>query len=152
MKPLKLLQLMLILTVLPVPRVFGLSTPIERDINFPKNYDPAKAKAIRSVIQDKRFKFVNGIVSYWPPDYGTRLSFEGDAQSLNDFLAALRELPGIGLRVILYHGRDDELRRDSPWQLDFSQARPDQLTVYLNLNAPGLDFGKVKLPEWAPRP
>ena len=46
----------------------------------------------------------------------------------------MRQLPGIGLRVILYHGRNDELRRDSAWQLDFSQARRDQLTVYLNLN------------------
>jgi hypothetical protein len=32
--------------------------------------------------------------------------------------------------------------------LDFSHARPDQLTVYLNLNAKELDFYKVKLPDW----
>lgn len=64
---------------------------------------------------------------------------------------SLRELRGIALRVLLYRGRNDELRRDSPWQLDFSQARPDQLTVYLNLNALGLEFEKVKLPEWAGR-
>jgi hypothetical protein len=137
---------------LQTTQVFALSTPIGRDINFPKDYDPQKAKAIRRIIEDERFKFVGGIVSYWPPDFGTRLSFEGNAESLNDFLTELRKLPGIGLRIILYHGRDDELRRDSPWQLDFSQARPDQLTVYLNLNAPGLDFGKVKLPEWPPGP
>lgn len=52
--------------------------------------------------------------------------------------------------MVLYRGRDDEQRRDSAWQLDFSQARPDQLTVYLNLNAATLDFEKVKLPEWPP--
>jgi hypothetical protein len=137
----------LLLQVVPAP---ALSTPIGRDINFPKGYDPDKAKAIRSVIQDERFKFVDGIVSHWPPDFGTRLSFAGDADSLNDFLAALRRLPGLGLRVILYNGRNDELRRDSLWQLDFSQARPDRLTVYLNLNAAGLDLEKVKLPEWTP--
>jgi hypothetical protein len=50
--------------------------------------------------------------------------------------------------MVLYRGRNDELRRDSPWQLDFSQARPNQLTVYLNLNATGLDFEKLSLPEW----
>ena len=137
-----------LLTAIPA---YALSTPIGRDINFPKNYDSQKAEAIRRVIQDERFKFVEGIVSHWPPDFGTRLSFEGDAQSLNCFLAALRQLPGIGLRVILYHGRNDELRRDRAWQLDFSHARPNQLTVYLNLNATGLDFGKVKLPEWPPQ-
>ena len=130
--------------------VHALSTPIGRDINFPKDYDPQKAKAIRNVIQDERFKFVDGIVSHWPPDFGTRLSFAGDAHSLNKFLEALRGLPGIGLRVILYHGRDDELRRDSAWQLDFSQARPEQLTVYINLNTPDLDLEKVNLPTWPP--
>lgn len=128
--------------------LFALSTPIGRDINFPKDYDLRKAAAIRKVIQDERFKFVGGIVSHWEPDFGTRLSFEGDASSLNRFMAALRELPGIGLRVVLYRGRNDELRRDSPWQLDFSQARPNQITVYLNLNTAELDFDKVTLPEW----
>ena len=130
--------------------VFALSTPIGRDINFPNDYDPQKARAIRAVIQDTRFKFTGGIVSYWEPDFGTRLSFEGGAESLNDFLAALRRLPGIGLRVILYRGRNDELRRDGPWQLDFSQARPNQLAVYVNLNALEMDFDKVKLPDWPP--
>ncbi|HEX4644915.1 MAG TPA: hypothetical protein VH598_04840 [Verrucomicrobiae bacterium] len=131
--------------------VFALSTSIGRDINFPKNYDPQKAKAIRAVIQDERFKFVGGTVSYWEPDFGTRLSFEGDAKSLNEFFTALRGLRGISLRVVLYRGRNDELRRDSPWQLDFSQARPNELTVYLNLNSAALDFGEVKLPEWPAR-
>ena len=64
---------------------FALSTPIGRDIEFPKDYDPQKAQAIRKVIQDEQFKFVEGIVSHWPPDFGTRLSFEGDARSLNCF-------------------------------------------------------------------
>jgi len=132
------------------PFAFGLSRQIGRDIEFPKGYDPEKAKAILTVVQDKRFEFTGGLVSYWPPDWGTRLSFTGDAESLNEFFTALRKVQGIGLRVILYHGRNDELRRDSPWQLDFSHARPDQLTVYVNLNAKSLDLGKVKLPDWPP--
>jgi hypothetical protein len=130
--------------------VLALSTPIGRDIDFPKDYDPARAEAIRAVIGDQRFAFVGGIVSHWPPDFGTRLSFTGDAALLNAFFTALRKLPGIGLRVILYQGRNDEARRDSAWQLDFSKVRPDELTVYLNLKAEGLDFGKVQLPEWPP--
>jgi hypothetical protein len=152
MRAARIAPLVIAAFLLQTPAVFALSTPIGRDILFPKDYDPQKAKAIRSVIKDERFKFVDGIVSLWPPDYGTRLSFQGDADSLNEFLAALRGLPGIGHRIILYHGRNDELRRDSPWHVDFSQARPDQLTVYLNLNAPRLDFDKVELPEWPPNP
>jgi hypothetical protein len=130
--------------------VFALSRSIGRDIEFPKNYDPAKAAAIRKVVQDKRFKFIEGTVSYWPPDWGTRLSFEGDDASLTAFMAELRTLPGIGLRMILYRGRNDEGRRDSDWHLAFSHARPDQLTIYLNLNARNLELQKLQLPEWSP--
>ena len=130
---------------------FALSTPIGRDIEFPTNFDAQKAKAIRLVIQDERFTFLNGIVSQWPPNISTQLSFDGGEGSLNQFLAALRGIHGMSLRLVLYRGRDDELRRDSPWQLDFSQAHPDELTVYLNLNTPALDFAKVKLPEWPAR-
>ena len=126
----------------------ALSRSIGRDIEFPKNYDLQKAEAIRKVIRDDRFHFVDGTVSYWPPDWGTRLSFDGDATSLNEFFAELRKLDGMGLRLILYQGRNDELRRDSTWQLDFSHARQDQLTVYLNLNATNIDFYKIKFPEW----
>ena len=136
--------------VLSATLAFGLSREIGRNIEFPKDYDPQKAKAIRQVVQDDRFDFAGGIVSYWPPDWSTRLSFKGQTEPLNDFLIALRHVEGIGLRVIFYYGRDDELRRDSPWQLDFSHARPDQLTLYVNLNAKELQLEKIKLPEWPP--
>jgi len=130
------------------PAAYALSRSIGRDIEFPRDYDLQKAEAIRKVIRDERFHFVGGAVSYWPPDWGTRLSFDGDAASLNEFFVELRKLDGIGLRLVLYRGRNDELRRDSVWQLDFSHARPDQLTVYLNLNAARLDFDKIVFPEW----
>jgi hypothetical protein len=133
--------------LLPVS-VLALSRRIGRDIEFPKDYDPAKAEAIRKVIQNEKFKFLDGTVSYWEPDYGTRLSFEGDASSLNEFFGELRKLRGISMRVVLYRGRDDEQRRDSGWQLDYSKAHPNRLTVYLNLNAKGIEFDKITLPEW----
>jgi hypothetical protein len=129
-------------------QVMALSMAIQTDINFPKDYDPKTAMEIRRVIQDEQFKFVDGLVSYWPPDWGTRLSFEGDSESLNLFLTKVRGIKGIGMRIILYKGRDDERRRDSDWQLDFSHARPKELTIYLNLNAKNLDFYKIRLPEW----
>ena len=84
---------------------------VDRDINFPKDYDPKKAEALRKVIRDPQFKFVDGIVSYWEPDFGTRLSYEGEAASLNEFIAELHKLNGISVRLKLYAGRDDEYRR-----------------------------------------
>lgn len=129
---------------------FALSREIGRDIEFPKGYDPSKAQAILKVVEDARFNFVGGIVSYWPPDWSTRLSFEGDAASLNQFILALRQIPAVGFRLVLYAGRNDELRRDSSWQLDFSHAHPDELTLYLSLNSKNVDFGKVQFPAWLP--
>lgn len=136
-----------LLAILPLP-LLALSMSIHRDIDFPKGYDINKAAEIRRVIQDEQFKFVDGLVSYWPPDWGTRLSFEGGAESLNKFLTKVREIKGIEMRLILYTGRDDERRRDSDWQLDFSRARPSQFTIYLNLNAKNLDFYKINFPLW----
>jgi len=127
---------------------YALSRSIGRDIEFPKNYDSAKAESIRKVVRDPRFHFVEGTVSYWPPDWATRLSFEGDVSSLNQFILELRHLPGIGFRLKIYRGRNDEARRDTSWQLDFSHARPDELTLYVNLNSNNLDFAKLDLPLW----
>ena len=150
--PTKYLFSLLAIVALQTTDAVALSVAVDRQINFPAGYDPVKRTAILLVVQDKGFEFVGGNVSYWPPDWGTRLSYTGDAASLNKFMKALRGIRGVGLSVVLYRGRDEELRRDSPWQLDFSQAHPDRLTVYLNLNAKGLDWDKVQLPEWPPRP
>ena len=120
----KTIRLLLVIGSLALPlTALALSRSIHRDIEFPKDYDAADAAAIRHVIQDEQFKFAGGTVSYWPPDWGTQLCFEGDAESLNMFMTKVRSIKGIGLQVILYRGRDDGGRRDSDWQLDFSQAR-----------------------------
>ena len=134
--------------LLTVQSVLALSRTIGRDIEFPKDYDPAKQKAILAVVRDEHFKFVDGIVRYWPPDWSTRLSFAGDAKSLSDFMTALRGITGVGFRLIRYKGRDDEQRRDSTWQLDFSKAHPDMLTVYVNILSKELDLQALKLPDW----
>lgn len=71
---------------------------------------------------------------------------------MNDFFAALRELPGIGLKAVLYGGGGDEFSPGQPLATRFLTTQPDQLTVYLNLNAVELDIYKVTLPEWPPTP
>jgi hypothetical protein len=126
---------------------FALSIQMGRDINFPKGYDSTKTKAILKVVQNEQYHFVDGVNSQWPPDWGTRLSFEGDAAKLNQFMAELHQIPGTTMRLVLYRGRNDNLRQDSSWQLDYSQAHPDRLTLYLNTNST-IDLYKVEFPEW----
>ena len=137
-----------LLACVTVVSVCALSASIDRDINFPKNYHPKKAEALRKVIRDPQFKFLEGIVSYWEPDFGTRLSYEGDATSLNEFIAQLHQLAAFSVRLKLYTPREDQSGRNASWQLDFSQAHPDELTLYVNLTAKNLKFGDLKFPVW----
>lgn len=126
----------------------ALSIKMGRDIQFSKGYDSDKAKAILKVVQNEQYQFVDGVHSCWPPDWGTRLSFEGDAAKLNQFMAELHRIPGTTMRLILYRGRNDDSRQDSSWQLDYSQAHPDRLTLYLNINTDNVDLYKIVFPEW----
>ncbi|NLH15165.1 MAG: hypothetical protein GX455_01165 [Phycisphaerae bacterium] len=126
----------------------ALSIKMGPDINFPKGYDSTKTKAILKVVQNEQYHFVDGVYSHWPPDWGTRLSFEGDVTKLNQFMAELHQIPGTTMRLILYRGRNDNLRQDSSWQLDYSQAHPDRLTLYLNVNSTNIDLYKIVFPEW----
>ena len=150
MKKLVLSYILLAAFILDPPCASALSERIGRDIHFPKNYDARKADALRQVIRQEKYKFLDGLVSHWEPDFGTRLSFDGDAASLSDFLGDLRRLKDFSLQLVLYRGKDEDRRRDSAWQLAYSQARPNQVTVYLNVNSPRLEFSKIKFPEWLP--
>src|SRR5436305_6947080 len=50
-----------VILLIGTPSAHALSREIGRDIKFPKGYDAQKAKAILSVVQDERFKFVGGL-------------------------------------------------------------------------------------------
>ena len=51
----KLLCLFATILLLKPVAVLALSAPIDRAINFPKDYDPARAAAILAVVRDERF-------------------------------------------------------------------------------------------------
>ena len=144
----KIIPLTIMTLLLGTVATQALSRRIGRDIEFAKGYDEQKAESLRKFVKNERFKFVDGHVSYWPPEIATRLSFEGETKDLNEFFAELRKLSGLTMRLVLYQGRSEELRNDSSWQFHYSQARPDEVVVYLNLNSKSIDFGKLELPEW----
>lgn len=134
------------------PMASALSRTAGREIEFPKGFDPACAKALTAVVQNTQFQFVSGVVSYWPPDIATRLSYVGSTSVLNEFINAVRSVPGLETRVVLYEGRRDERRSDSLWQLDFNQAHPDRVTIYINVKAEEFRLSELELPSWPARP
>lgn len=107
-------------------------------IFFPKGYDEARTKAISQALADKRFKFVDGLQSFWPPEWPTTLVYEGDAKSLHAFLDALRGLKGTGLRVTFSPDLSKECgtgHSAGSWWVKYSHTAPDTLTVRVNLAA-----------------
>src|SRR5258708_2436798 len=68
-------------------------------ILFPKDYDQTRPVAILSVLQDKRFKFQTGLISYWVPDWSTTLVYSGDNKNLTTFLNDLAHIQGLRVRV-----------------------------------------------------
>src|SRR5688500_15645340 len=74
----------------------GLSAPA---IRFPSNYDKARCDQIVAVLRQPEFKFVDGLISLWPPKWGTTLVYGGDAKSLGQMIAALRKLEFVSVKV-----------------------------------------------------
>jgi len=110
----------------------------EPRLYLPKGYDEARAKAIGQVLEDKRFKFVDGIQSYWPPEWPTTLVYEGDAKSLHAFLDAVRSLKGVGVRVTFSPDLSKETGSAlsaGSWWVKYSHTASDTLTVRVNLAA-----------------
>jgi hypothetical protein len=128
--------------VLPGPTIFFPTAPT--------GYDTNRAEQVRSVLASDRFKFLGG--DAWDNDFGqppgAKLAYGGDSQSLTAFLAGLNEIKGI--RVRLTFSRDlskeggDALPAGS-WWVEYSHAKPDTVTVRVNLGAESLGRDKFEL-------
>lgn len=129
---------------LPQPKIF-----------FPKHYDTNRAEQVHSVLRSDRFKYLGGLTSYWEPKFSTTLVYDGDAQSLTAFLAALNEVKGITVRLTFSSDLSRETGtalRAGSWWLIYSHTLPDTLTVRLNLAAESLGGDKFALPLPKPKP
>jgi hypothetical protein len=117
-------------------------------INFPKDFSPRLADAVHKVLRDDTFKFVNGGISYWPPEWSTTLVYDGNTRLLNVFLDDLRKIQGIKTRVTFAKDLGKEggsSYRGASWWVKYKQTTPETITVRVNLAAKEIDAEKLDL-------
>ncbi len=123
-------------------------------IYFPKGYDTNRAEQILAVLRSDRFKYLDGLTSYWPPAWSTTLVYKGDARDLNGFVAALNKVSGVTVRVTFSPDLAKEAGSALPagsWWVIYSHTAPDTITVRVNQakgalgpDQPALDLPKAK--------
>ena len=127
----------------------GLSEHLHRPkIFWPKNYDTTKAEQVERVLRLDKFKYLDGITSYWEPKWPTTLAYDGDAQALSAFVAALREVKGMEVRLTISRDLSKETRgsiRTGSWWVEYTHTMPDTVTVRINLAAESLGGDKFEL-------
>jgi hypothetical protein len=120
----------------------------EPAIRFPAGVDAARARAVEAVLKDKHFKFVDGLVSHWEPDWATTLVYDGDTRSLDEFLRDLSRVKGMRVRVTFSRDLSKETGtglKSGSWWVNYRATTPDTLTVRVNLAAAGIDVDKLEL-------
>jgi len=131
------------------PPAFGLSMSLPQpQIYFPKGYDTNRAEQIEAVLRSSQFKYLGGLVSYWEPEYSTTLVYDGDAQGLSKFLAALNTVHGITVRLTFSPDLSKETGsalQAGSWWVRYSHTMPDTITVRINLAAAALGGEKFEL-------
>jgi hypothetical protein len=119
-------------------------------ISFPNGYDTNRAEQVKSVLGSDRFKFLGG--DAWDNDFvqppGAILVYGGDSRSLTAFLAALNEIKGISVRLTFSRDFSKETGmglQAGSWWVEYSHAKPDTVTVRVNLAAESLGRDKFEL-------
>jgi hypothetical protein len=119
-------------------------------ILFPNGYDTNRAGQVKSVLGSGRFKFLGGDAwdnGFWQQPGGI-LVYGGDSRSLTAFLAALNEIKGISVRLTFSRDLSKETGSELPagsWWVEYSHAKPDTVTVRVNLAAESLGRDKFEL-------
>ena len=141
------------LAVLPATPLLALSLNRESpQIHFPHKYDEKRAENLSAVISSEKFHYLGGLTSFWEPEWITTLVYEGDANSLNSFLADLNRVEGLLVRITFSPDLSKETGsalQAGSWWLIYSHVTPDTVTVRLNLAAETLkgDTLEILLPK-----
>jgi hypothetical protein len=142
-----------VLVWLAAHQAFGLSIALAKpEIFFPKGYDTNRAAQIHSVLRRENLKYLNGLTSFWEPEFSTTLVYGGDAEALNGFLAALHKIGGVNVRLTFSKDLSKETGSAlsaGSWWVMYSHTMPETITVRVNLAAEALggDKFEVRLPK-----
>jgi hypothetical protein len=104
------------------------------------------------VLRSKEFKYLNGLTSYWPPEWPTTLVYDGNAEKLHAFIAALNKVGGVTVRLTFSRDLSKETGSAlsaGSWWVKYSHTTPDTITVRINLAAESLgrDQFELRLPK-----
>jgi hypothetical protein len=122
------------------------------EIFFPTNHDTNEAAQIHAALRDEKLKYLNGLTSYWEPEWSTTLVYGGDAEALNGLLANLNQIEGLSVRLTFSKDLSKETGTAlsaGSWWVQYSHTQRDTITVRINLAAEALGTDKlaVKLPK-----
>ena len=122
-------------------------------IFWPKNYDTNKAEQVHAVLRSDKFKYVDGMISYWEPNWSTTLVYDGDAQALSAFMGALKEVKGMKVHLTFSNDLSRETGsalRAGSWWVKYVHTTPGIITVRINLAAESL--GREEFTLQLPKP
>lgn len=153
MKRISITAFVLLMVSAALP-VLALSESLPRPKLFlPKGYDAQRAEQLQAVLASQNLTYVDGMTSYWPPNWATTLVYKGDAGKLSEFIAALNRLKGITARLTFSPDLAKETGsalRTGSWWVKYVHSEPDVITVRINLADP--ELGKEKLALTLPKP
>jgi hypothetical protein len=118
-------------------------------IFFRKDAEKTHIDALHDVVQDKKFAFRSGAISYWEPHFYTTLVYDGDTLALDRFLTALAKVPNARVKITLSPDLAKELRSmpSGAWSLRYSHQTPNEPEVRINLADGRIDVAKL-LEKW----
>src|SRR5690349_17052665 len=117
-------------------------------INFPKGFDARRVDAVQAVLTNRHYQYLNGLISYWPPEWRTTLVYAGDTGSLKSFLEDLSQVKGMHVRVQFSKDLSKEAGSAlsaGSWFVKYRQTEPDSITVRVNLASKDIDLSALEL-------
>lgn len=141
--------LALLMLALGVGMALALSEQLhEPKIRFPKGYSAQRSQQITDVLKKPEFKFLDGMISYWEPDWSTTLVYGGDTKALNTQLTDLGRIPGLRVKVTLSRDLSKETGsalQAGSWWVKYRHTAPDVLEVRVNLASDQIELKQLEL-------
>ena len=129
--------------------VFALSRSLSApEIFFPKGHNTNRIAQIHTVLRSDHFKYLDGLTSYWEPEWSTTLVYDGNTEALTTMLTMLNDVEGITVRLTFSKDLSKETGSAlsaGSWWVKYSHTTPDTITVRINLAAEALGQDKFQL-------